>query len=79
MPIVFNSTVEARYFFSTESRVDQTKNAQRWAVTWLSLDDFLLLQPCGRESHLRFMIIFCHARDKTFYECPTEIDIIDFE
>src|SRR5439155_3712507 len=32
-----------RLLFSPESSVDQTKHAQRRAVIWLSLDDFLLL------------------------------------
>ena len=59
---------------SPKSGIDQAKHAQRRAVIWLSFNDFLLLRACSSKSRPRFSVIFDHTSNKTFHECPTELD-----
>src|SRR5213079_3434973 len=65
-----------RFLFPAETGIDQAKHAQRWAVIWLSLDDFLLLRARSSKSRPRFLIVFCHTRNNAFYKCTIEKNIV---
>src|SRR5439155_195036 len=66
-----------RFLFPPETGVDQTKHAQRRAVIWLSLDDFLLLRACRSKSRPRFLIVFCHTSNDAFCKWTIERNILD--
>src|SRR5947208_15824065 len=61
--------------FSDETGVDQPKHAQRRAVIWLSLDDFLLPRARSSESRPRFLIVFRHTSNDAFCKWTIETNI----
>src|SRR4030095_3292360 len=56
-----------RFLFTAKASVDQAEDAQRWAVIWLGLDDFLLFRAGSSESRSRFGIVFGHTSNDGFY------------
>src|SRR5205814_5096329 len=64
---------------SSETGVDQTKHAQRRAVIWLSLDDFLLPRARSSESRPRFLIVFRHTSNDAFCKWTIETNITGSE
>ncbi|PYL38402.1 MAG: hypothetical protein DMF34_07070, partial [Verrucomicrobia bacterium] len=65
-----------RFLLPPKTGVDQTKHAQRRAIIWLSLDDFLLLRACSSESRPRFAIVFHHASDNAFHEWTIKRSVV---
>src|SRR5206468_10387530 len=64
------------FLLPAEAGVDQTKHAQRRAVIWLSLDDFLLLCPCSGDSWPRSLVVPCHASANDVYTCAVEPNVV---
>src|SRR5262249_11299887 len=56
------------FLFPPESSIDYTKDAPRWAVIWLSLDDFLLLAARSSKSQSRLWLVVSHARNHALRE-----------
>src|SRR5438477_4181282 len=71
------SAFAQRFLFPSKTGVDQTKDAEGWAVIWLSLDGFLLLSPCSRERRPHFGIVPFHPCDNPFHEWTIESNVRD--
>src|SRR5437762_4592043 len=65
-----------RFLFPAQPGVDQTKHAQRRAVIWLSLDDFLLCRACSSKSRPRSLVVFRHTSNDAFCKWTIETNIL---